>query len=196
MTGLMLLCSLFQGIEYRERRLFFSILLLYKELGCVGRIRTSRILDIPERTSRRVIDELLGLGLLERIDGTTCLKTKYYEEIPVLKRWDADKFVVSLIQISENHVLDRVSRSIARFRDLLVLSLMDPDAFEVIGVLEDGKPSFPGLPVSLSERYLGIMRSLNIPVSMGIVIIWRRYRRYYSEAAVLDALCRLLESKI
>ncbi len=170
----------------------YAVMVLYCEEKCLGRIKASRILGLPERLIRRILDELVTKDLLVRNGKNTCISEKVLVILPRIHRVKHGKYWITSYNVVDTRVLKNIKEHVTGFRDLLLLHTGDPRAFEVIGVM-DGELVFPGVPDELSHRYSELISNTRIMKNRepGIVIVWNNYKPFIYDGYVLDSICRL-----
>ncbi len=186
-------CRIAEHNSYDISSYTYTILVLYHEKKCLGRVKASRILDLPERLVRRILDELVAKGLLVRCGKNTCLSERAIGIIPSIRRVRYGKYWITSYGVMEEHVLKIIKEHVTGFRDLLLLHTGDPGVFEVIGVM-NSELVLPGVPDELSHQYSKLVVVSGITKSRGpaIIIIWNNYKPYIYDGYVLDSLCRLV----
>jgi len=158
---------------------------------CIGRVHLSRELSISEREARNLLEELIRKGIVEDAIEK-CVSESFISKLnfKIYSSELPDRVVTMILAVSED-LLHMLERHVVALRDLVVINVGDPTALEVIGYVDKrGRLLLPKVPTNYRRKYVEAIRELTIP-SNTIFVFWTKYRRYYSEAALLISLATL-----
>lgn len=148
-----------------------------------GRIAITKYTGLQERSVRRIIETIENSPFTNHI-------------IQVVDSLDVVEFKTSskhyhpvLYSGLEQSILDTIRKNIVLFRDYIVISTGDPWKLEVIGVVYVNTRDFPGLPENLRRVYLNEIDF--VENKNGVLIYWRKYKKYIDDAVVLTAITNL-----
>ncbi|MEM4224438.1 MAG: hypothetical protein QXX93_00565 [Desulfurococcaceae archaeon] len=157
---------------------FYGVLLLV--LRDQGRVAISKKLGLRERLVRRILSTVREkptlLQYLKSFERTV-LASERVKCTPVVYRGVS------------REILAMVKERIIDLRDYIVIYSRNPGKFEVVGVIEDGKLEYPGLPREISEPYISLKTIAN--TDAGLIVCWKSYTEVVDEALLLSALTSL-----
>ncbi len=173
-----------------------SLLLLLSREAPLGRQLVAQRLGIGERRARTLIARAAACGFILRdpVAGAVPVSTARVNLVLArlaLKVVQADDMVIQVAYPLADEVLDIVEERIVRFRDHIVVAAGDSEAVEVIGVIRKGVPVFPGLVGPYHTQYVKLLKRYVADVDDGVVVSWRKYRRWVCEAILVSGLARL-----
>lgn len=173
------LMSLLDELEARRLPVMESIgLLLNMEKDYLyGRVATSKLLGLTERTTRTLVSKLKTVGARQVL---TKLEFKRFEL--------GDKLVLAVSGL-DAQILEMVPKRVVEYRDFLVISLGEHDSLYLIGFAENGSVSFPGAPEDFVPHI-----SNELIAGLGekaLITVWSKYTPLKVEAAIITALAKM-----
>jgi hypothetical protein len=154
---------------------------LYKFEG-LGRVYISKLLSVPERRVRRVVELLSKLGEEEY---ETLMRVLHGIKID---RKTVGRYEVTVFYPFNTRLVECVAEKVVYFRDLLVINLGDFKRLFMIGV-KIGQLIFPLVPEEISRSFVESLEPDTSPNS--IVIVWSSPHSLVDEASVLVSLSNL-----
>jgi predicted transcriptional regulator len=183
-----ILSSICSRIRGEDDLTLLSAIIVFLKYNSVGRTRLAKELGVSDRRARSIINTLTEEGFVEdqgfkRVSDRI---KKLNEIITSIKRGG---YHITIIINPGKEIIDLVKDHVVELRDYIVISLNNPYAVEVIGYSRNGALNLPQVPSNYAEHYARILR--DIIVDDAVFVVWRHYRRYYSEASLLLAMYNL-----
>jgi hypothetical protein len=151
------------------------------------------MLGFTERVTRRLIDMLVGEGLLERRGLKTCITDNgrsILAGLNIQRCYSENRHIAGYSGLDE--CLESVINRISMVRDNIVILTGDPHVFEVIGVKKNGDIVVPGVPNSIAGYYGGLVRRCGL--NRGVFIVWGNYHEYLYDAYALYSILETCNS--
>jgi len=169
-----------------DEKITYTVLFMHRT--GYGRIAITKYTGLQERRVRRVIETIESSPLTNHI-------IQIVDSLDVVEFKTTSKHYYPVLYSGlEQSILDTIRKNIVLFRDYIVILTSDPWKLEVIGVVHDNTREFPGLPENLRGVYLNKIDF--VENKNGVLIYWRKYKRFIDDAVVLTAithLCKILD---
>lgn len=192
MDQLVRLINELPGINERDKIKYLSIILLYYENKCAGRIFVHKTLGYTERKTRSSISKLVDKGFLHKTNYSVCISEQASKALQglVINRYILGKQVLVSINSFPQEILENIKYKILRFRDYIVIHTMDPYSLEITGYAIRDKINIPGLPEELAIKYRKLIKDLI--GNNSLFILWNHYRKYIYDSIALFSLYKVL----
>ncbi|ADI31430.1 hypothetical protein [Staphylothermus hellenicus] len=180
------------GMSEQDKIKYLSIILIYYENKCAGRVFVYKTLGYTERKTRSRINKLVDKGFLHKTNYSVCISEQASETLRglVINRYDLGKQVLVSMNGFPQGILEDIKYKILRFRDYIVIYTMDPGSLEIIGYTIGDKIDIPGLPGELAIKYERLVRDL--VENDSLFILWNHYRKYIYDSILLFSLYKVL----
>jgi predicted transcriptional regulator len=165
-----------------------SIILLYKEMNCIGRTYVYKRLGLTEWKTRSYLEELIKRGLLERTYKGICISRNTSELLKdiVIKRENINEKMLICIGGLPNKYYEFLNKNIVNIRDNIIIYTHNPRSFEVIGYKINGRILIPGITEEYRAKYNELLSDKCMDNSL--FILWNDYKEYIYDAIALYSL--------
>lgn len=179
------------GKDEQDKIRCLSIILLYIDYKCAGRIFVHKTLGYTERKTRSNIEKLVEKGFLQKTNYSICISehaSKLLGNLSINRKQIGKQILVSINGIS-HRLIHIVKYKLLRFRDYIVIYTMDPSSLEIIGYTINDTIYIPGLPDDLLIYYRKIIEgSVH---GDALFILWNRYRKYIYDSVALFSIYKI-----
>ncbi len=172
----------------RDKINCLSIILLYREMNCIGRTHVYKRLGLTEWKARSYLEELVKKRYLERTYKGICISENILKILKdlVIRREHVDKKILVCISGLPNEYYSFLERNIVNIRDNIVIYTHNPKSFEIIGYRIGGKIVIPGITSDYMVKYDELLS--NKCMDNSLFILWNNYREYVYDAIMLYSL--------
>lgn len=175
--------------SYKELEPPFILAIAMMAMKGYGRVMMSRISGLRERAVRNALSYIRSIHSDIHDLITSLLNNRRRVEASTMPLTCEPVLYTGF----DDLIMKAVKSQVVKLRDFIVVNSRDPYKIEVIGVVENGTITIPGLPEELQSLYCKI-NDLVPRDSNGIIVCWRRYREFIDDSSLLLSLGELCRS--